>query len=526
MRNGALFTVLAAAALGAGCVGEIGGSDDKPEGPDATAQSCGALEAGRSPLRRLSKVEYRATVRDLLDIEPPALDDFVDDEVHGGFDRNVTAPSELAVERYRVAAASLAAQARERLADLVTCDHAETACAEAWLADFGMRVLRRPLEADELAALVSLYEAERAASDADSALELAVQALFMSPAFLYHVEIGTQGDTQALLLTGYETASRLSYFLWGTMPDDALFAAAADGSLETREGIEAEARRMLEDPKAREMMREFQRQWLDLRRIDDFARDAETFPEWDPALLVSMQKETETFFEQVIFEGDGRLETLLSAPYSYLDPALAAHYGVEAVGDGEFEKTELPVDERAGILTQGLFLAMHAYPSENSWVHRGKFIRERLLCATMPPPPPEVDLTNTNDPNRLTNSECSGCHLLMDPIGQAFDRYDAVGQYAVEDAEGDVIAQSGEVFGSPIGSFDSITSLAGELAADAEVHACIAKTFASYATGRSVNGETCSNDAVIEAFDASGHDIRELIVAITVSDGFRYTSAD
>ena len=193
---------------------------------------------------------------------------------------------------------------------------------------FGMRVLRRPLEADELAALVSLYEAERAASDADSALELAVQALFMSPAFLYHVEIGTQGDTQALLLTGYETASRLSYFLWGTMPDDALFAAAADGSLETREGIEAEARRMLEDPKAREMMREFQRQWLDLRRIDDFARDAETFPEWDPALLVSMQKETETFFEQVIFEGDGRLETLLSAPYSYLDPALA-----EPVGD-------------------------------------------------------------------------------------------------------------------------------------------------------------------------------------------------
>jgi hypothetical protein len=308
------------------------------------------------------------------------------------------------------------------------------------------------------------------------------------------------------------------------MPDDDLFAAAAQGSLETREGVEAQARRMLADDKAREMIREFQRQWLDLRRIDDFVRDEATFPNWDPALLASMQKETATFFEKVILEGDGRLETLLTASYSYTDAALATHYGVESAGD--FEKTELPADERAGILTQGLFLAAHAYPSENSWVHRGKFVRERLLCQSMPSPPADVDMSNTNDPNRLTNKDCKGCHLLMDPIGKAFDRYDATGQYTVEDAEGGVIPQNGEVNGSTIGSFESIVSLAAELAADDEVHQCIAEAFTTYATGRSAAGETCSNDAIMEAFDASGHDIRELLVAITVSDGFRYTSAE
>ncbi|NUO51435.1 MAG: DUF1592 domain-containing protein, partial [Polyangiaceae bacterium] len=317
MRNGAGLTLLFLGCAAAACVGEIGG--DRPAGDEPTSkpESCAAGGAARSPLRRLSRAEYRATVSDLLDVEPPSLDDFVDDEVHNGFDRNVTAASELAVDRYRAQAESLAADARVRFVDLVPCEWEESACAESWLASFGMRAMRRPLDADELASLVALYEAERAVSDATTGLEVAVQGLLMSPHFLYHVEIGgTPDESGAILLTSYEVASRLSYFLWGSMPDEDLFAAAADGTLDSPEGIGAQARRMLEDPKAEQMLREFQRQWLDLRRIDDFARDPEAFPDWDPAMLESMKLETQTFFPKVVLEGDGRLETLLTAPYS------------------------------------------------------------------------------------------------------------------------------------------------------------------------------------------------------------------
>jgi hypothetical protein len=511
----------AALVLGTGCVGEIGGSGS-PEG-EATGESCAAPEAERSPLRRLTRAQYSATVRDLLDVAPPALDDFVDDEVREGFDVNVTAASERAVDIYRASAEQLAGEASARFGETVGCDWNETTCVASHVEAFGLRAYRRSLTDEEVAALVALYEAERDASDATTALQLVVQAMLMSPNFLYHVEIGRDGGAGVVELTGYEIASRLSYFLWGTMPDEALFIAAAKGALDTAAGVEAEALRMLADPKAADMIAEFQRQWLDLRALDDVSRDPEVFPDWDPALLASMQTETRTFFQEVLLSGDGRLDTLLTAPYSYVDSPLAAHYGADASED--FEQTALP-DERAGFLTQGLFLVKHAYPTETSWVHRGKFVRERLLCATMPPPPPGVDFANTNDPNRLTNPECSGCHVLMDPIGKAFDRYDATGRYAEVDADDEPIPQSGEVVGSEVGTFESIVDLARRLAEDPEVHACATRSWSLFALGRALDNEACSADAIEAEFEASGHDVRALIVAITTSDAFRYTRAE
>ncbi len=511
---------LAAAFLASGCVGEIGGSGASPEG-EASAESCATPQAERSPLRRLTRAQYRATIRDLLGIPAPALEDFVSDEVREGFDVNVTAASERAVDVYRATAEALAAEVRSRFADDVGCDWEELECASSYIGDLGARAYRRPLSGEELAGLVALYEAEREQSDATTALEVVVQAVLMSPSFLYHVEIGREPGG-VVQLTGHEIASRLSYFIWGTMPDEALFAAAAEGRLDTAEGIELEARRMLADPKAEEMVAEFERQWLDLRSLGDVTRDAEVFPDWDPSLLQAMVTESRTFFREVLLAGDARLETLLTAPYSYLDPSLAEHYGVEAAGD--FEKTMLP-EERAGLLTQGLFLVRHAYPTESSWVHRGKFVRERLLCATMPPPPPNVDFADTNDPNRLENPECASCHLLMDPIGKAFDRFDATGHYAEADAAGQPIPESGEVVGAEVGTFSSIVDLSHRLAEDPEVHACAARSWSSFALGRSLHGEECSADAIEAEFSASGHDIRALIVAITKSDAFRYTRA-
>src|SRR5262249_42772310 len=155
------------------------------------------------------------------------------------------------------------------------------------------------------------------------------------------------------------------------------------------------ARRMLADPKAADMLAEFERQWLDLRAVDDLVRDPTVFPDWTPELLQSMRTETRTFLDEVILRGDAKLETIPAAPSSYVDAPLAAHYGVDApdadaADAAGFAKVDLPDTERAGLLTQGLFLVTHAYPAKNSWVRRGKFVRERLLCATMPPPPPKV----------------------------------------------------------------------------------------------------------------------------------------
>lgn len=510
-----------------GCTGNIGevGSNGGITPPDGEISCTEGPTAARSPLRRLTRAEYRATMRDLLGIPAPELSDFVPDETRAGFDLNVSAPSLLSVEKLRASAEAFAVTARQGLED--TCDVSDTACATEILSDFGLRAYRRPLDASEIAGYVELYETERDASDATVALELALQTILSSPHFLYHVEIGrpeAASENGVAPLTGYEVASRLSYFLWGTLPDETLFAEAGAGALDTPEGIEAAARRMLQDPKAAEMLGEFSRQWLDLRAVDDVERDGEMFPEWSPELLTSMRTETQTFLEEVVLRGDAKLETLLTAPYSYVDGPLADHYGVDAEGD--FEKTALPATERAGLLTQGLVLVTHAYPAANSWVHRGKFIRERMLCSPLPPPPPDVDFSNTNDPNRLTNPECSGCHLMMDPIGKAFDSYDPTGRFATLDALGAPIDGSGEVFASTIGKFDSIVELAGDLAADPMVHACFADTWSSYALGRSLEADPCAEASILEAFDASGHDLRELFVAIAKSDAFRFTKAD
>jgi hypothetical protein len=513
----------AVALLLCACTGSIGDGDSETEGPGG--EVCAAAGIQRTPLRRLTRAEYRATVRDLLSIAPPALEEFVDDEVRAGFDLNVTAASALTVETYRTAAVELAAETRAQFEQMISCDWSTSECVSGFVSDFGLRAFRRPLRTDELADLMALWEAESDASDVTTALELVVQTMLMSPHFVYHVELGKEGGAAGEVpLTSYEVASRLSYFLWGTMPDAALFAAAANGDLEERDGIEREARRMLEDPKAREMLVEFQREWLDLRHIEGVTRDIETFPDWTPDLLVAMQAETATFFEQVFFEGDARLETLLSAPYSYVDGDLAEHYGASA--PDESGKASFPAGERAGILTQGLFLVTRSLPSENSWVHRGKFVRERLLCGSMPPPPPEADLTGGNDPNRLTNAECSGCHMLMDPIGKAFDRYSPTGEYSATDALGNVIPADGAAHNSDVGEFGSVIELANQLADSRDVQACMAKTFATFALARDLELDPCAQAEVIAAFDASGHDMRELFVAITLSDAFRYTNAD
>jgi hypothetical protein len=236
-----------------------------------------------------------------------------------------------------------------------------------------------------------------------------------------------------------------------------------------------------------------------------------------------MQEETRSFADEVIRHGDGKLQTLMTAPWTIADASLAQLYGVApAAGESGFGKIDLPASERAGLLTQAGFLATNAHAAEVSWVYRGKFVRENLLCQPLPAPPPGVEVNDALDLGRLDNPECASCHLMMDPIGMGFDDYDPIGIYADNGA-------SGEVTGvDDIGQFDSAVELAGSLAASPDVHDCVATQWFRYAARReNREADDCSLQSIQATFAASGQDVRELIVAVATADTFRNrTSAE
>jgi hypothetical protein len=358
-------------------------------------------------------------------------------------------------------------------------------------------------------------------------VRLVVQAMLLSPHFLYHVEALPPGaaETDVVALAPFELATRLSYFVWASMPDDALLAAAEDGTLGDPEVLEAEVRRMLDDDRAADAIASFHEQWLQLGELDELTKDAEMYPGWTPELGTAMEVETAAFADEVIRRGDGRLQTLLTASWTIADAELAALYGVTAP-DGP-ERIDLDPAERAGLLTSAGFLASKSHAAENSWVHRGKFVRESLLCQPLPPPPPGVEANEANDPGRLENPECNYCHLLMDPIGVGFENYDATGAFRTVDGEGNAIDAQGEVVGvEGIGTFAGAVELAHELAADPSVHDCVALQWVRYAGRREeTQADACAIEQVRAAFAQSDQDVRELVVAVVLSDAFRYRTA-
>ncbi|MEJ7727951.1 MAG: DUF1592 domain-containing protein [Polyangiaceae bacterium] len=509
---------------GVGGPGPGGGPDDK----DPQAECAGAkLDVGASPMRRLTRVEYDNTVRDLLgDLTAPARD-FAPDEKAGGFDANSgAAVSEAQVEQYVDAAEQLATAAvADKLDAWLDCDAAQTGCVEPFIVSFGKRAFRQPLDGETVQSFVELYEAARAKWDGESGVRLVIQAMLSSPQFLYHLELGVSGAEAVVPLLPHELASRLSYFLWQSMPDDDLLAAAEDGKLDTPEGLEAEARRLLADDRARDGIASFSAQWLLLGALDDLTKDESVFPEWTPELADSMRAETLAFVQDVVFGDDPRLEALLSAPFSFVDARLAALYGVPEPAPGKLTKVQLDPSQRAGILTQASFLAGQAHAADPSWVHRGKFVREQLLCQVLPVPPADVDMSTLQDPDRLENPECAGCHTLMDPIGYGFDGYDAIGKYQGGAAGGEIVGSTNSL--DVAGTFTDPVDLAHKLAGSADVRDCMAQQWVRFAARRPLGSEDdCSVTHVQEQFAASEQNLVELLVAVAKTDVFRYRRAD
>jgi hypothetical protein len=495
---------------------------------------CSELSRPPTPLRRLTRFEYNNTVRDLLGTETTPADAFPPDEVSGGFNNNalLLTVSALHAEKYMEAAELLAAEAVTKLNTLNPCDAAvmgEEECAEQFALDFGRKAFRRNLEPEDVTALMEAYAAGQSY---EKGIEVMIRAVLQSPHFLYRVEFtGSETPgTGMVRVNGYETASRLSYFIWGSTPDEALLAAAESNQLATPEQVAEMARNMLEDDRARRGVAEFFRQWIGLTRLDIVTKDTAKFTLWSEDMRSAMDAESTAIVTNTLQGTTPTLANLLTAPVGLARGPLAALYGVEATDT----IVNLPADQRAGILTMPAFLAVQAHPDQTAPVLRGKFIQTKLLCREIQPPPPELNITVPQVNEDSTARErfsahsqdevCGACHQYLDPPGFALENFDAVGAYRTTE-NGKPIDATGQFVGTrDINEpFDGVVEMAALLARSEQVQDCVARQWFTYAVGRGVERtDACSVAPTQDAFTASGGNLVELMVQMTQTEAFLY----
>lgn len=541
------LTLLAACNGFIGAAGEPGGEGlggDGVRGAQAfVCQNPGEIILGSAPVRRLTNVEYENTVRDLIGGNLPTLPEQPSDAVlEGSFENDALSlgPSDVRIARYENAATMLGAhavnstQARNRV---LPCTSSDAACGREFVESFGKRAFRRPLTSEELDRWAAFFESQRIAIDFDAALELTISAMLQTPQFLYRLESeGSAINGDQLELSQHELASRLSYLLWESMPDDELLAAADAGELGTNAELEAQARRLLADDRARAAVRNFHRQWLYLDRVLGEDKVPELFPMWTGTVRESAKEETLLFIENTFFDG-GTVADLFTSNVAYVDDVMAELYGVPSPAE-PWSQTELDPAERAGILSRIAFLAGNAHEANGSPPLRGVYVMERLLCEPRPSPPANADLSPVvADPDQgpMTNRElfeqrvapptCQGCHVRIDGFGQGFENYDAAGRFRVEDNTLPVDASG---YANGIGNdaeYEGAVELQGLLAESDVVRDCVAKQWFTYANGRPLEpADTCQLEAIQTAFAESGGDLVELLVAIVTRPEFRLRS--
>jgi hypothetical protein len=508
----------------------------------------------RATLRRLTHSQFNNTVRDLLgDMTRPA-DHFPQEDYINGFTNQAEGQSisPLLAEAYTVAAERLAMNAFRRgdTNKLIPCQPSsatDNACRDRFLRRFGLRAFRRPLTEEEARAYGDLFREEAAAKrDFLAGAKLAVEAMLQSPSFLFHLEAGADGQWR-----DYATASRLSYFLWDTLPSDELFRRIDSGELKDAVGIRRTAQWMMESPQARRALDVFLAQWLRFDRVMASARSLRRIQNFGPTLLSAMTEETRHLFNDLVWNDLNFME-LFRADYSFVSARLAQHYEMEPPPSDFVRVTYPPGSTRAGVLGHASFLTLTGNPNETSPTSRGLFVREHFLCQQVPPPPPGVDTTlpavNAEKPmttrDRLavhtSNPSCASCHSLIDPIGLGLEGFDNVGRFrdkvivriqqqrdAVTNQrrqDSDValpLDTSGYIQGIADSRFTTAKELGAILANDPTCQRCVVKQLFRYAVGRhETAGDQQHIDALFAAFRDSGFRFRALILDLIVSEPF------
>ncbi|MDP1828223.1 MAG: DUF1592 domain-containing protein [Archangium sp.] len=506
--------------------------------PDPTVDpvDCTPSVTPGTPLRLLTRAEYDLTVRDLLGATSKPARDFPREPMAHGLDNDadLNQVTGAHVAAYLDGAEFLAADTLvNRRSTILPCTSNDQACGELFIATLGLKAFRRPLNAEERSNLNTLFTTLSATEGFEGAVEVTLQSMLQSPQFLYR-------DEQALgpvpvpvvTLGGYELASRLSYFLWGTMPDEQLLEAAANGTLDTPAGLEAQARRMLADGKSVDGLMRFFSLWLYLDGVENTEKNTAVYPQFSPALASAWRTSLELFVQDVLAH-EGTLTALLSSNVMYTNDTMSM-YGPSAPSS-TFLRNEMPGTQRKGLLTQPGFLAFKAMPDGSSPVRRGIFVLDKLMCEPPPPPPaganitpPQPSVTNTTRERFAAHSQsdgCAGCHKFIDPVGFTFENYDGLGLWR-DTENGQPIDASGGVKISRdtavLGDVNGVAELSAKLAGSRNVHDCVAKEFYRFALGRPLNqADTCTATLIGDRFMTSGGNFRELMLAIVQSDAFR-----
>ncbi|MFP6763752.1 MAG: DUF1592 domain-containing protein [Planctomycetaceae bacterium] len=407
------------------------------------------------------------------------------------------------------------------------------AAATLVLKPFVQRAFRRPPGQQELQQFVTMVETVVQDGETyDFAIRLAMQAVLVSPSFLFRVEFDSQPDdpTVSRAVTDFELASRLSYFLWSSMPDDELFRLAGDGKLKEPDTLVAQTKRMLAHDKAQAVVANFAEQWLNLRMLADVEPAPEIFPEFDEQLRVDMKQETLLLFGEVM-RADRSILDFLDADFTFVNERLAAHYGIPDIRGAAFQKVSLDKRRRAGLLTQASILTITSNPDRTSPVKRGKWIMENILGRQPPPPPPDVpelQETRKNNPDATLREQlekhradpgCAACHRTMDTIGFGFENFDAVGLSRETDGDHPVDSSgrlpSGEEFSGPVELVQILRQR------KVQFSRCMAEKMLTYAIGRGLSYyDRCAVDEILDRLNRNDYRFSELVLGIVQSKPF------
>jgi hypothetical protein len=406
-------------------------------------------------------------------------------------------------------------------------------CVNRILSTLARRAYRRPVTQSEVIALTRFVGLAKAdGQSVEQGIALAIQAMLVSPNFLFHIErdLNPTDPLAVHRVSDVELASRLSYFLWNSMPDEELLGLAERRQLSAPQVLDGQVKRMLRDPKAFALAENFAGQWLEVRNLDSIKPDPQKFPEWGPELRDAFKTETRMFFDAML--RDNRpIGEFLTARYTYLNEFLANYYGIPGVSGPEFRRVDLTTDQRGGVLSQGSVLAVSSYPTRTSVVIRGKYILQNILGTPPPPPPPNVppldeeavgtaaSLRQQMEKHR-SNPVCASCHSRMDPLGFALENYDAIGKWRTKDGNFPVdssgVLPSGRSFSTPA----EMRQVLGDMLPD--FSRCLTQKMLTYALGRGLERyDRVTVQGIDKRLAASGYGFQTLVDEVVRSLPFQ-----
>jgi hypothetical protein len=534
----------------AGSTGAAGGSSTGAAGTGIVMLPNSALSSG--PVLRLANYEFLNSLHDLLGIN---ADVPLEPDAPSTGDFRIGGPAgDNTVSVYHTAAITLATQALKSLATVEPCygtattAAAQTMCATTMINDLGPKFYRRPLDPAQVTGLTGVYSTIAGKYGFQNGVQALLEALIQSPYFLYHLELeeeamGAPTGMNKVQVTGYSMASRLSYLLWGSVPDATLTAAAGGGMLTTAAQVQAQAVRMLADKRAIGGMRNFYEQWLKVldlptSKVKNPVTNVDYATLYTPGVQSSLRASFDAQVDDALWGTGDAIKALLTGTSAYVDGNIASIFGAAGVTGATLQKVTVDPTQRAGVMTHPAIMTVFATETSSHPIKRGVFFWDKLLCQPLPNPPPNVPPFMAPAPGQSLRQDfevmtapkdtCQPCHMRINPVGFLFEHYDSMGRYVTTDSNGQPVNSVATVVGTGDAKIDVATNDAVGFAAnlassDSSVSACFVNQIYRYAVHRhESSGDAMALDSLTKTFDASGRNLKMLLPALVQSEAFLY----